>query len=161
MPLCACRGLLLQRKKRCFYYRIRRLCITLPWSFFPSSTARQPRGCQYRTTRQRKALGEMFPTPTFLAPPLFQLSRYRAWKVRPGGMAYTVGYGRHWRCRNSYFAQKRLQHAQPGHDASTVEAAPSRVGRDGHDQARRRNGAPRGGPHREQTRKRLKTWSKN
>ena len=136
--------------------------ITHLYCGFPSSITRQPRECQYRTIRLRKALGKMFPNADVLgAPALFQLSRYRAWKVRPGGMAYTVGYGRHWRCRNSYFAQKRLQHAQPGHDASTVEAAPSRVGRDGHDQARRRNGAPRGGPHREQTRKRLKTWSKN
>ena len=29
---------------------------------FPSLIARQPRGCQYRTIRLRKALGDMFPT---------------------------------------------------------------------------------------------------
>ena len=34
-----------------------------PWGGFPSSIARQPRGCQYLTIRLRKALGEMFPTP--------------------------------------------------------------------------------------------------
>ena len=32
--------------------------------FFPSSIARQPRGCQCRTTRLRKALGETFPRST-------------------------------------------------------------------------------------------------
>ena len=53
--------------------------------FFPNSTARQPRGCQYRTMRLRKALGEMLPTLTFLAPAIFQLSRYRARNIRPGG----------------------------------------------------------------------------
>ena len=31
-----------------------------PWGGVPSSIARQPRGCQYRTIRLRKALGEMF-----------------------------------------------------------------------------------------------------
>ena len=58
--------------------------ITPPCGGFPSSIARQPRGCQYRTTRFRKALGESFPTPTCLAPALFQLWIYRAWKVGPG-----------------------------------------------------------------------------
>ena len=38
--------------------------ITPPWGGFPSSIARQPRGCQYRTIRLWKALSEMFPTPT-------------------------------------------------------------------------------------------------
>ena len=38
--------------------------ITPPSGCLPSSIARQPRGCRYRTTRLRKALGEMFPTPT-------------------------------------------------------------------------------------------------
>ena len=39
---------------------------TPPWGvfFFSSSIARQPRGCQCRTTRLRKALGETFPTST-------------------------------------------------------------------------------------------------
>ena len=58
--------------------------ITPHWGGFASSIARQPRGCQYRTIRLRKALGQMFPTPTFLAPTLFQLWRYRAWKIGPG-----------------------------------------------------------------------------
>ena len=37
-------------------------CIShTPGAIFPSSIARQPRGCQYRTIHLRKALGEMFP----------------------------------------------------------------------------------------------------
>ena len=53
---------------------------------FPSSIARQPRGCEDRTIRLRKALGEMFPAPTFLAPTLLsQLWRYRAGKLGRGG----------------------------------------------------------------------------
>ena len=47
--------------------------ITHPWGGFPRSIARQPRGCLHRTTRLRKALGKMFPTPIFFAPTLFQL----------------------------------------------------------------------------------------
>ena len=42
------------------------------WGGFPSSIARQPRGCQHGTISIRKALGETFPTPTFLTPALFQ-----------------------------------------------------------------------------------------
>ena len=51
------------------------------------SIARQPRGrqCQYRTVRLRKAFGETFLTPTFLATALLQLWIYRAWKIGPGG----------------------------------------------------------------------------
>ena len=40
-------------------YRIRRVCITPPLGGFRSSIARQPRGCQYRTLRLRKTLGQM------------------------------------------------------------------------------------------------------
>ena len=40
--------------------------VTPTWRSFPSSIARQPR-CQDRTARLRKDLGEMLPTPTFLA----------------------------------------------------------------------------------------------
>ena len=59
--------------------------ITHPWGDFPSSIARQPRGChQDRTIRLRDALGEMFATPTFQAPTLFELSGYRAGKIGPG-----------------------------------------------------------------------------
>ena len=54
------------------------------WGGFPSSIARQPRGCQYPTIRLRKALWDMFPTPTFLAPILSQLWRYIAWEIGPG-----------------------------------------------------------------------------
>ena len=61
--------------------------MTPPCGGFPSSIARRPRGCQYRTTRRlRKAPDEMFTTPTFSAPTLFQLlSRYRAWEIGPRG----------------------------------------------------------------------------
>ena len=48
-------------------HRIGRCPITLP-----STIARQPRTCQCRTRRLRKALGEMSSTPTFLAPTLHQ-----------------------------------------------------------------------------------------
>ena len=45
----------------------------------------QEEGTKYRTIRLRTALGEMFPTPTFLGPTLFQLLwRYRAWNIGPG-----------------------------------------------------------------------------
>ena len=40
--------------------------ITPPSGGFPTSIAQQPRGCQYRTVRLRKALGVIFPTPAFL-----------------------------------------------------------------------------------------------
>ena len=66
-------------------YPWRTVYITHSWGGFPSSTARQRRGCQYRTTRLRKALHEMCTTPTFSAPTLLQLWRYRAWKIGPGG----------------------------------------------------------------------------
>ena len=75
-------------------YRIRRaVYITPPWGGFPSSIARQPRGYQYLTLRLRKdLLGEMLPTPTFLAPAPLQLWRCRPWKIGPGGagVIYTV-----------------------------------------------------------------------
>ena len=37
--------------------------VTHPWGGFPSPIAPQPGGCQYRTMRLRKVLGEMVPTP--------------------------------------------------------------------------------------------------
>ena len=43
-------------------------CITPPCGSFPSPIARQPRMCQDRTTRLRKALGKMLTTPTFVVP---------------------------------------------------------------------------------------------
>ena len=60
-----------------------------PWGGFPRSITRQPRGCQYRTVRLRKALGEMFPAPTFSAPTMVQPWRYRPWKIGPGVLSYT------------------------------------------------------------------------
>ena len=39
--------------------------ITSPWGVFPSSIARRLRGCQYRTIRIQKGLGDMFLTPTY------------------------------------------------------------------------------------------------
>ena len=45
-----------------------------------------PRGCQCRTTRLRKALGETFPTPAFFGTDTMPIVwRYRAWKIGPGG----------------------------------------------------------------------------
>ena len=55
---------------------------------------------------------------------------------------------------------KRKQQPSPGDDASTAEAAPGRVGRDGQGEARRANTTPKGGPHLEGGRLRLKTCSK-
>ena len=65
-------------------YRTGRCISPSPGAGFPSSIARQPRGCQFRTVRLRKALGEVFLSPTFLASTLSQLWRYRAWKIGPG-----------------------------------------------------------------------------
>ena len=58
-------------------------------------------------------------------------------------------------------AKKRKQQPPPGDDASTAEAAPGRVGRDEHGEARRANPTPNGGPHLELGRLRLKTWSQS
>ena len=43
-----------------------------------------PKGAKYRTVRLRKAPGEMFRTPTFLALTIFQLWKYRPRKIGPG-----------------------------------------------------------------------------
>ena len=51
----------------------RTVYITPPCGGFPSSIARQPRGGACRTTRLRKALGEMRPTQSFSAPTPFKL----------------------------------------------------------------------------------------
>ena len=56
--------------------------------------------------------------------------------------------------------KKKNQKAPPGRGPSTAEATPCRVGRDEQSEARTGNSTPRGGPHRDQTRLRLKTWSK-
>ena len=58
-------------------------------------------------------------------------------------------------------AKKRKKHPPLGDDACTVEAAPNIVGRDEQGEARRANTAPKGGPHLELERFRLKTWSKS
>ena len=65
--------------------------ITPPWGGFPSSIARQPKkGGQYRTIRLRKALGEMFPTPTVLAPTLSYCGDIEHGKSAQGSMICTV-----------------------------------------------------------------------
>ena len=51
------------------------------WGGFPRSIVRQPRGCQCRTIRLRKPLGEVFATPVCLAPEQLQVWKYRAWKI--------------------------------------------------------------------------------
>ena len=43
--------------------------------------------------------------------------------------------------------KKRKQHPSQGYDTNTVEAAPSRVGRDEQGEARQANTTPNGGPH--------------
>ena len=57
--------------------------------------ARQPRACHYGTMRLWKALGQIFPMATVLEPTLFQLWKFRAWKIDAGvcDILYTV-YGR-------------------------------------------------------------------
>ena len=60
--------------------------------------------CQHRTIRVRKALGETFPTPTFLGPTLFQPWRYRALKIGAGCDTHrriprTAAYWEHLRGR--------------------------------------------------------------
>ena len=57
--------------------------------------------------------------------------------------------------------KKTKQHPLPGDDASTVEAAPGRVGRGEQGETRRANSTPNGGPRLELGRLRLKTWSKS
>ena len=56
-----------------------------PHGGFPSSIVLQPRGCHHGTIRLRNAPDEMLPTPTFLAPILFELWRCWPWKNDPGG----------------------------------------------------------------------------
>ena len=67
--------------------------ITHPWGDFPSSIARQPRGChQDRTIRLRDALGKMFPTPDlfwhghYFYIPTVEISTTE--KLAQGGMIY-------------------------------------------------------------------------
>ena len=62
------------------------LYITPIWGGFPRSIDRQPRGCQYRTIRLRKALHEMFPTPPFLAPTLVPTAEISTTENRPRGV---------------------------------------------------------------------------
>ena len=57
--------------------------------------------------------------------------------------------------------KERKQHPPQGDDASTVSAATCRVGRDEQGEARPASSAPRGGPHLDLERLRLKTWSKS
>ena len=58
-----------------------------PRGGFPRPTARQPRGCLYRTIRLQKALGEMFFNADLFATGNIPtvVERYRAWEIRPGG----------------------------------------------------------------------------
>ena len=50
--------------EQCTTYPYKTVCTIHPWGGrFPSSIARQPRGCRYPTTRFRNASGDVFPTP--------------------------------------------------------------------------------------------------
>ena len=120
--------------KRTLYFRTQwyrygipsTVCITHPWCGFQSPIARQPRGCQYRTIRVRKALGEprgcqyrtirvrkalgeMFPAPSVLARTVFQLLwRYRSWRIGPGwcDTRYGTWYGSRQRWTSESLAQQ-------------------------------------------------------
>ena len=59
-----------------------------------SESSRQPRECQYRPIRLRKALGEMIPTPIFLAPILYCNCKDTEHGISPRrGVIYSVVYG--------------------------------------------------------------------
>ena len=83
---CSNASITILRACRTHLYRIRR-CVSHPLeAVFQKSIARQPRECLYRTSRPRKAVGEMLPTSTFVAPALFRLlRRYRAMENRSRG----------------------------------------------------------------------------
>ena len=57
--------------------------------------------------------------------------------------------------------KKRKKHPPQGDDAGTVSAGTCRVGRGEQGEARPAIGGPRGGPHLDLERLRLKTWSKS
>ena len=57
--------------------------------------------------------------------------------------------------------KKTKKHPQQGNDASTVSAVTCRVGRGDQGEARPAISAPRGEPHLDLRRSRLKTWSKS
>ena len=79
----------------CTVYLVRTTGVyTPPWGSFFSLVKldwcvdNQERGCQDRTVDLWKALGEMFPAPTYFSGIdtiliLFQLWRYRPWKIGP------------------------------------------------------------------------------
>lgn len=65
-------------------------------------------------------------------------------------------------CRKrSKYLLKSQTLSPPGLNLSPAEAIPGRVRRGRHDQARRGRSVTRGGPPREETSKRLETWSKD
>ena len=65
--------------------RIRRtVYITPPGAVLQTRLLDNQEGANTERYGLRKALGEMLPTPNFLAPKLFQLWRYRAWTIGPG-----------------------------------------------------------------------------
>ena len=71
-------------------YRTPRPCVPHAfWGNFPSSIARHPRGCQYRTNTEpyvfEKLSTRCSQLSTFFAPTRFQLWTYRPWKIGPGG----------------------------------------------------------------------------
>ena len=67
--------------------------ITPPWGGFPSSVARHPRGCQSipnDTSSEESSQRDVSGSPTFLAPTLFQLWRYRPMKIVQLGVMHTA-----------------------------------------------------------------------
>ena len=74
-------------------YRMQR-CIQPPWDGFPRSIARQPRRGQHRTMRFRRALGEMFATPTFFYVHTISSVETSTTENGPRSVIYTIVYGR-------------------------------------------------------------------
>ena len=75
-----------QQQQHQYNYPYATVYLTPPWCGFSSSIARQPRGCQYRTLRLRKALGEMF-----LALKCGDIERGKS--TQGEGVIYTVLHG--------------------------------------------------------------------
>ena len=67
--------------------------ITPPCGGFRSPIARQPRGYQHGTIRLLKALAEVLPTPTFLAPYYSNCGDTEHGKPAQGGVIYTAVCG--------------------------------------------------------------------
>ena len=66
--------------------------ITPPWGVFWKLDCSTTKRVPIPNGTSSEALGERFPTPTLVAPALFQLWRYQPWQNRPRGVWYTPSY---------------------------------------------------------------------